>query len=200
MTAQEVSLIVCDSNAAPEQTEPAGLRVFVIFYGGKDTDNLSSLRYAKYIKMTSRTSSVKPEKLTPAERTACFHSLHVYFQLQEWNSLRKNSSNVTNCGWKSQDGTLSQVPTNETPTPDEKLNVFRYNCKVSSISPCGGSRCSCRSNGLHCVAACSVCRGTECQNCDKCEASKDDTDQVENLDDGECDNLFDNFFFNHYPT
>ena len=32
---------------------------------------------------------------------------------------------------------------------------------------------------------------------DKCEASIYDTDHVENLDDGACDNLLDNLFFNH---
>ena len=40
----------------------------------------------------------------------------------------------------------------------------------------------------------------ECENFDKCEVSTDDTDQVENLDVDACDNLFDNYFFNHYPT
>ena len=68
---------------------------------------------------------------------------------------------------------------------------------MSSNSPCRGSRCSCRSNGKHCVAACGDCRGMECQNFNKCETSTDDTDQVENLDDGACDNLFDNLFLNH---
>ena len=70
------------------------------------------------------------------------------------------------------------------------LNVVRCNCHVNSKNPCGGSRCSCHSNGLHCVAACGDCRGMECENCDNCETSIADTDQVENLDDDSYDNLF----------
>ena len=64
---------------------------------------------------------------------------------------------------------------------------------MSSESPCGGGCCSCHSNGLDYVAACDDCWGKEYENCDKCEASTDDTDQGENLDDDACDNLF----FNH---
>ena len=171
------------------------MKIFVLLYGGKDSDSLSSLRYAKYMKMTSITSSIKPEKLPPTERAAYFHSLRVYHQVQEWNSLREDSSNATNWGWKLQDGILIPVMTDEAPAPDEILNVVRCNCQVASKNPCGGSRCSCRNNELHCVAACGDCRGTECENCNKCETLIADTDQVENLDDDSYDNLFDNLFF-----
>ena len=68
---------------------------------------------------------------------------------------------------------------------------------MSSKSPCDESRCFCRGNSLHYVAACGDCRGTECENCDKCEALTDDTDQIEDLDDDVCDNLIDNFLFSH---
>ena len=91
---------------------------------------------------------------------------------------------------------MRPVLTDQTPAPDEILNDIRCNCKVSSKSPCGGSRWSCHSNGLHCVAVCGDCRRMECQNCGKCEALTEDTDQVKNFDDGAFDNLFDNFFFN----
>ena len=37
----------------------------------------------------------------------------------------------------------------------------------------------------------------KCENCDKQEASTEDADQVENVDDDACDNLFDNLFFNY---
>ena len=44
----------------------------MLLHGGKDTDNLSSLRYAKYIKMASTTLSLKPKKLPPTNIAAFF--------------------------------------------------------------------------------------------------------------------------------
>ena len=93
---------------------------------------------------------------------------------------------------------INTSPDREAPAPDGLLYVIRCNCKVSSKSPCSGSCCSYRRNGLHYVAAYGDCRGTECQNCDKCEASTDDTDQVRNFYDDACDYLFGNLIFNHY--
>ena len=137
LAAQEAADIFCDSNTTPEQIRADELRIFVLLYGGKDTDNLSSLPYAKYMKMVPTTFSVKPENLPPTERAAHFYSLHVYYQVQEWNSLREDSSNATNWGRKLQDGTLRTVLTDEAHAPDEILNVICYNCKVNSKGPCG---------------------------------------------------------------
>ena len=75
--------------------------------------------------MASTTSSVKPEKLSTTERAAYFHSLRVYYQIQD----------AANWGWKLQDGTLMPVLTDEAPAPDEIPNVIHCNCKVSSKSP-----------------------------------------------------------------
>ena len=131
--AREAADVFCDPNATPDQIGAAGFKIFVLLYGGKDSDSLSSLRYAKYMKMTSIASSIKPEKLPPTERAAYFHSLRVYHQVQEWNSLREDSSNATNWGWKLQSGILIPVMTDEAPAPDEILNVVRCNCQVNSM-------------------------------------------------------------------
>ena len=143
----EAADIFCDSNAPPEQIGAAGLRIFVLLYGGKDTDNLPLLRCAKYMKMASTTSSVKPEKLTSREQHIFILFVFIIYQVQEWNFLREDNSNATNWGWKLQDGIFGPVLTDDAPASDETLTVNRSNCKVSSKSPCGGSRCSCRSNG-----------------------------------------------------
>ena len=79
--------------------------------------------------------------------------------------------------------------TGESPAPDELLNIVRCNCQMTSKTPCGGSRCSCRSNGLKCVPAC----GTECQNCDK-SMTINELHNDENPDDETCDNLFESLF------
>ena len=91
LAAREAADIFYDSDATREQIRAAGLGIFVFLYDGKDTDNFSSLRYAKYMKMASATSSAKPEKLPPTERTAYLHPLRVYYQVQECNSLREDS-------------------------------------------------------------------------------------------------------------
>ena len=93
MADREVADIFCDSSTTPEQIGAAALRLFMLLYGGKDTGNLSLLRYAKYMKIAF-TSSVKPEKLPQTERAAYFHFLRVYHQVQKWNSLREDSSNA----------------------------------------------------------------------------------------------------------
>ena len=116
--------------------------------------------------------------MPPTERVAYFYFFRTYYQVQQWTSLREDSSNATNWGWKLQDKILIPVLTDEVPASDEILNVIRCNCKVSPKGPCGGSRCSSRSNGLHCVTACGECRETECQNCDKCETSTDNIEFV----------------------
>ena len=198
MAAREAADIFCDSNATPELIGAAGLRIFVLLYGGKNTDNLSSLRYAKYMKMPYFLLSNQRNCPQQIDRIEYFHSLRVYYQILEWNFLHKDSSNANKLGWKLQDGILIPVLTDEAPAPDGLLYVIRCNCKVSSKRPCGGSCCSYRRNGLHCVATYGDCRGTECQNCDKCEASTDDTDQVRNFYDDACDYLFGNLIFNHY--
>ena len=77
LAARETADIFCNSNATLEQIGAAGLRIFVLLYGGKDTDNLSSLRYAKYMKMASTTSSVKPEKF-PQQREQQIFILFVF--------------------------------------------------------------------------------------------------------------------------
>ena len=100
MAAREAADVFCDSNTTPEEIGAAGLRIYVLLYGGKDTDNLPSLPFAKYMKMASTTPSVKPEKLPPTERAAYFHSFRIYYLVQEWTSLREDSSNATSWAWK----------------------------------------------------------------------------------------------------
>ena len=82
------------------------------------------------------------------------------------------------------------------PAPDEILNVIvcnLYNYKVSLKIPCGGSRYSCRNNGLHCVAACGDCRERNVKTVTSAKLQ-----QIILIDlDVTCDTLFDNLFFNH---
>ncbi len=79
---QQVSVLMSDPHMTAEQIGKAGIRVFVIMYGGKKSDSLNSLRYAKFMEMvTSSKSPLDPQKLPPTERAAYFHSLRVHLQI-----------------------------------------------------------------------------------------------------------------------
>ena len=75
--ARQAADVFLKNDSTPENIKEGGLKV---------SDNLSSVRYAKYMKMSS-TSKLKPEKLPPTEKSAYFHCLRVYHQVQEWNTL-----------------------------------------------------------------------------------------------------------------
>ena len=62
--------------------------------------------------------------------------------------------------------------------PPEILKVIRCNCKLKARSPCSSNLCSCRQNGLSCVAACGECRGMNCAN-----KSREPQSDVEDDDD-----------------
>ena len=59
----------------------AGIRLFVILFGGKQNVSLNVLRYVKFLDLVS--SSIKAmldsQKLPPTETAAYFHSLRVHF-------------------------------------------------------------------------------------------------------------------------
>ena len=69
----------------------------MFLYGGKDADNLSSLPYVKCMKMVSNKFS-QTRKIAPTKRVPYFHSLCVYYQVQKWNFLHKDSSNCNQLG------------------------------------------------------------------------------------------------------
>ena len=58
------------------------------------------------------------------------------------------------------------IATDKDPAPQTLLNVIRCSCKVESRNCCGTGLCSCKKNGLSCVAACANCHGEECNNVD----------------------------------
>ena len=82
--------------------------------------------------------------------------------------------------------------TDQEPAPDELLNVIRCNCQATSKKLCSGKQCSCRSNGLRCIAPCGGCRGTECQNCVAVELFEEE--KKNNIEDELDNNIFDNVF------
>ena len=148
-----------------------------MLYGGKSFDFLADLRYTKYMKMVSESVTIKPETLSPTARTAAFHAYREFCQTEEWNKLMETTLDPTDWGWILENGYMVPVMTYMNPK-----------------NPCGGKQCSCRSNGLTCVAACDNRRGTECQNCIPIIGCKDDERNILLDDEDGYDNLFENLF------
>ena len=142
--ARKIAGTFLKTDATQDEVGEAGLKLFVLLYGGKSSDTLSSLRFAKYLKMTSVSSALKPEKLPPSERAAWFHSHRVYFQVQEWNSLMESRLDPLDWGWILDGESLTPVKADQVAAPDELVNVIRCNCKLTSKHTCGGKQCSCR--------------------------------------------------------
>jgi hypothetical protein len=101
-------------------------------------------------------------------------------------------ANPCDWGWKMIHNTLTPVMTDESPGPNELLNVIRCKCKTTSRNPCGTNLCSCKQNNLQCVSACDNCHGNLCNNCDEtsdAEGSSSDEEShrtVYMFDEDEC--------------
>ncbi len=83
-----------------EEIGSAGIRLFVHLYGGKLTDSLNSLKYAKFMEMASCRKTLEPERLPPTERAAFFRNLRVHHQIIAWKELSSEVLDPLQWGWK----------------------------------------------------------------------------------------------------
>ena len=74
---RQISLLMGDPCMTAEAISKAGVRLFVILFGGKQDDSLNYLQYVKFLEMASSSKAIDPQKLPPTERAAHFHSLKV---------------------------------------------------------------------------------------------------------------------------
>ena len=85
---REISSIMCNPDATNEEVSKAGIRLFIILYGGKNGESINELHYAKFMEMISSPKYVlDPQKLPPIERAAYYHSLRVHCQVIFWIKL-----------------------------------------------------------------------------------------------------------------
>ena len=111
-------------------------------------------RYNKFLDAVSTSkSALAPEKLPPTERSARFHSLRVHLQIIIWQTMDTAVLEPKDWGWKENGTTLSPILSDDVVAPEKLLKYIRCKCKLSAKNPCGGNACSCRKNGLSCVAA-----------------------------------------------
>ena len=71
---QSPSYIFEDYSSSQLEIVQAGLRIFVIIYGGKENNTLNRLRYVSYMNMLTKSLAVvQPAKLPPTESAAISH-------------------------------------------------------------------------------------------------------------------------------
>ena len=92
------------------------------------------------------------------------HSLQVHYQIVKWKNEDQIDFSPTHWGWKNCNGSFELRRSILEPGPAELLNVLRYNCRLSTKTPCGANICSCRKIGLPCVTVCRNCHGNNCTN------------------------------------
>jgi hypothetical protein len=151
--------------ATHDAVAEAGAKLLLLLYGGSQSGSLNHLRYVTYMRLVSTSNRrPRPEKLPPTDRAAYFHSLRVHLQIVQGKCLIESDLNPTEWGWTLSNDCYVPVATDRAVAPDDILNVNRCQCQVSSPLPCSSARCSCRSHGLPCVAACKHCYGDLCEN------------------------------------
>jgi len=126
--------------------------LFVIVFGGKQSDSLNTLGYTKYMEMVSSAKTINPQKLLPTARAAHYRSLCVHLQFILWKQLTTHSLNPLQRGWKLDGPKLQPNMTDLEPAPESLLKFVRCKYKLSISNPCDNNTCSYRKHGLKCVA------------------------------------------------
>ncbi len=81
----EIAHIFCnDTNTPQEDTVKVGEEALLCVYNGSAKDDLDSLRYERYSEKVKKFSNaVEAYKLPPTSAATRYHSMRVYFQVNE---------------------------------------------------------------------------------------------------------------------
>ncbi|KAJ8377274.1 hypothetical protein AAFF_G00261830 [Aldrovandia affinis] len=175
----EQATVFDTQSASTAEVVSAGENALLCLYNGKPGEGLDSLRHNRFCeKVATSTSHVQPQSLPPTSAAAKYHSLCVYYQVQQWKGT-VDELLPQEWGWKESDGGLVPVQTDLPPAPLELLRVIRCTCKTD----CSSLRCTCKKHDIECSVACSNCKGSGCANsCQAaCNDNEDDEDEPGNL-------------------
>lgn len=166
----------------------AGEKALAIIYNGKSTDTLDSLRHQRFCEKVASKSwqHVKPQTLPPTSEAAKFHSLRVYFQVQQWKRSEDNLDPM-DWGWQKCNDGFVPLQTTRAPAPENLLRIIRCNCKTD----CSTTKCSCRKHNIECTPACGNCKGSGCTNASPFEDDNEEEDEDYDLEIGtDCIDMF----------
>ena len=100
-----------DIRSSAKDIKEAGIKMALKIYGGKGTDTLTSLRYAKFKQMVLENAKFQPESLPPTEGAMLYHSFRVHLQQCIWKQLDLKCLNPLECGWRVSNGNLVPIKT-----------------------------------------------------------------------------------------
>ena len=171
---QNIARVFLQDGVSKNDVIEAGERALVILYGGDKGVGLDSLRYKRFQEKVVRSlKQVEANTLPPTSGAAKFHSLRVYYQVQEWRG-KSELMKADDWGWKEVKGQLLPVKTDLPPAPEELLRLFRCNCKTD----CDTKKCTCKKHYLECNAACGHCKGVSCFNSQKMLLQDDEDNET----------------------
>ena len=158
-------------HATPEDIRIAGENTLLCLYNGRPVDKIDTLKVQHFHrKVSSSTSCVQPRTLPPTAAAAKYHSLRVYYQVQQWHGVHKCA---TEWGWRLKDDKMSLVATDLQPAPEYLLGAINCNCNTD----CSSRRCSCVKFGSYCSSACGQCKGLLFCNIELPEGDCDSDDE-----------------------
>ena len=136
---QMIAELMMDHSATTEQVEEAGVQLFVIVFGGKESDSLNTLRYAKFMEVVASAKNINPQKLPPTARAAHYHSLCVHLQVILWKEITTDTLDPLLCtwDWMLHSSKLQPIMTDLEPAPESLLKFITCKCKLSTVNPCG---------------------------------------------------------------
>ena len=159
----KIADVFMQDNANKDEITKAGEKALVLLYNGNSEDDLAALRYKRFQeKVVKSCKHVDANDLPPTSASAKFHSLRVYYQVQDWRG-KSEHLDPEEWGWEITNHHLMPVKMDMPPAPKDLLCVFRCNCKTG----CDSKRCTCREHGLECTSACGDCKGFSCSNSPK---------------------------------
>ncbi|KAJ8417704.1 hypothetical protein AAFF_G00225470 [Aldrovandia affinis] len=132
---REQATVFDTQSASTAEVVSAGENALLCLYNGKPGEGLDSLRHKRFCeKVATSTSHVQPQSLPPTSAAAKYHSLRVYYQVQQWKGT-VDELLPQEWGWKESDGGLVPVQTDLPPAPLELLRVIRCTCKTDCMQP-----------------------------------------------------------------
>jgi hypothetical protein len=146
--------------ATREDIVLAGEKALLSLYNGATEKSLDALRYSRFCqKVATASSCLQPESLPRTSAAATYHSLRVFYQIQEWKG-NVDHLQPTDWGWELKDGKLLPIRTDLPAAHNALLEIIRCDCK----SDCNTFRCTCKKFQLECSPACGTCKGQSCAN------------------------------------
>ncbi|GAB1602355.1 hypothetical protein Ahia01_000514600 [Argonauta hians] len=102
-----------NKTASQEEVGAAGMQLFVLMYNGKQEDSLTTLIFASYSTLAALSKLRSPEKLPPSMRAAWFHSLRVYLEVLQWQTLTECVADPLKWGWEMNANKLAPIMTDQ---------------------------------------------------------------------------------------